>query len=332
MVTKIGINGFGRIGRVIFRSAQERNNIDVVAINDVLSIEHIAYMLKYDSTHGKFKNNISVYDDHLLINNKIVYYTSKKNPIDLNWKHFNVDIVIESTGMFLSKKYAQGHILSGASKVILTAPPKDEIPMFVMGVNHHLYKNECIISNASCTTNCLAPLAKIIHDNFGIIEGFMTTIHAVTATQKTVDSPAQKDWRIGRGAYQNIIPSSTGAAQALGKIIKELDGKLTGMAFRVPISNVSVIDFTVRLKKSASYEEICRTIKNASETNFKGIIGYTEEKVVSSDFNGEKLASIFDAQSSMFLNKNFIKLVAWYDNETGYSNKVLDLIDFITDI
>lgn len=329
MVIKVGINGFGRIGRVVFRAAQERINIDIVAINDLLEIDYIAYMLKYDSTHGPFKGNITAYNDHLIVNNKVIRYTSEKNPINLNWQDCKVDVVIESTGIFLTQKHAQNHILSGAKKVILTAPSKDNIPMFVMGVNNHLYKNERIISNASCTTNCLAPLAKVIHDNFGIIEGFVTTVHAVTATQKTVDSPMHKDWRNGRGAYQNIIPSSTGAAQALGNIIKELDGKLTGMAFRVPITNVSVIDFTVRLKKSVSYHDLCNVVKNASNNNFKGIIGYTDDKVVSSDFNGEKLTSIFDAQASMSLNNHFFKLVAWYDNETGYSNKVLDLSVYI---
>lgn len=329
MVIKIGINGFGRIGRIIFRAAQKRTNMKIVAINDILDIKHIAYMLKYDSTHGQFKGDIEVYDNYLLVNNNIVHYTAEKKPINLSWKDFNVDVVIESTGMFLNTKYAQEHILSGAQKVVLTAPPKDNIPMFVMGVNHHSYKNENIVSNASCTTNCLAPLVKVINDNFGIIEGFMTTVHSVTATQKTVDSPVNKDWRHGRGAYQNIIPSSTGAAQALGNIIKELDGKLTGMAFRVPTANVSVIDLTVRLKKYTSYINICDVIKNAAANHFKGIIGYTDDKVVSSDFNGEQLTSIFDARASMSLNNHFFKLVAWYDNETGYSNKVLDLSTFI---
>lgn len=330
MITKIGINGFGRIGRVIFRAAQHRKNIKIVAINDLLDIKHIAYMLKYDSTHGRFAGKIKVCSDHLIINDQIVHYTSEKNPMNLHWKDFLIDVVIESTGIFLNKKHAQGHILSGAKKVILTAPPTDDIPMFVMGVNNHSYQAEQIVSNASCTTNCLAPLAKIINDHFGIVEGFMTTVHSVTATQKTVDSPIRKDWRSGRGAYQNIIPASTGAATALGKIIKELDGKLTGMAFRVPIENVSVIDFTVRLKKSASYQNICDVIKNASQNDFKGIIGYTNEKLVSSDFNGETLVSIFDAYSSMLLNDHFVKLISWYDNETGYSNKVLDLSSYIT--
>lgn len=329
MVIKIGINGFGRIGRVIFRAAQKRTNVEIVAINDLLSIDHAAYMLKYDSTHGQFNGNVTIHKDYLLVNNKIIHYTSKKNLAQLDWETLQVDVVIESTGIFLSEQYAHSHILSGAKKVVLTAPSKDNIPMFVMGVNHHLYKGEKIVSNSSCTTNCLAPLAKIIHNNFGIIEGFITTVHAVTATQKTVDSPVHKDWRNGRGAYQNIIPSSTGATQALGNIIPELNGKLTGMAFRVPIANVSVIDFTVRTKKSTSFNNICDIIKNASENAFKGIIGYIDDKVVSSDFNGSSLTSIFDVQSSMSLNTNFFKLVAWYDNETGYSNKVLDLSVYI---
>lgn len=329
MITRIGINGFGRIGRVIFRSAQKRTNINIVAINDILDIEHIAYMLKYDSTHGQFIGNIKVYKDYLVVNDQIIHYTSEKNPANLRWKDFLIDVVIESTGMFLTKECAQYHILAGAKKVILTAPPKDNTPMFVMGVNHHNYAGEQVISNASCTTNCLAPIAKIINDHFGIIEGFMTTVHAVTATQKTVDSPISKNWRNGRSAYQNIIPTSTGAAQALGKIIKELDGKLTGMAFRVPVANVSVIDFTIRLKKSAFYQDICNVIKHASENDFKGIVGYTNEKLVSSDFNGEELISIFDANASMSLNDHFVKLISWYDNETGYSNKVIDLSTYI---
>ncbi|URJ23762.1 type I glyceraldehyde-3-phosphate dehydrogenase [Blochmannia endosymbiont of Camponotus sp.] len=330
MAIKIGINGFGRIGRVIFRTAQDRKDADVVAINDLLDIEHIAYMLKYDSTHGRFKGTISVHGDHLIINDKVVHYTSKKDPKNLYWGNFDIDVVTESTGMFLTEEQAYGHIFAGAHKVVLTAPSKDDTPMFVMGVNNHLYNGEKIISNASCTTNCLAPLAKVINDNFGIIEGIMTTVHAATATQKTVDSPIHNDWRSGRGAYQNIIPSSTGATRALGKVIKELDGKLNGISFRVPIPNVSVIDFTVRLEKSASYKDICDVIKKAAYGNLKGIIGYTDEKVVSSDFNGEKLISIFDAQASILLNNHFVKLISWYDNETGYSDKVIDLSIYIS--
>lgn len=330
MTVKIGINGFGRIGRVIFRMSQEREDVDIVAINDLARIEHIAYMLKYDSTHGRFQGTIDVYNDHLIINNKPIYYTSEKNPINLHWKNSGVDVVIEATGMFLTKKDAESHIFAGANKVILTAPAHDDTPMFVMGVNNHLYNGEKIISNASCTTNCLAPLAKIIHDNFGIIEGIMTTVHAVTSTQKTVDVPTCKNWRIGRGAYQNIIPSSTGAAKAVGKIIKELDGKLTGISFRVPTPNVSVVDLTAHLERSVSHNSICNTIKTATEGSFKGIMGYTDEKVVSSDFNGEKLTSIFDAQASIILNEHFVKLISWYDNETGYSDKVMDLSVYIT--
>lgn len=331
MTVKIGINGFGRIGRVIFRIAQEREDVDIVAINDLANIKHIAYMLKYDSTHGRFKGTIDVHNDYLIINNKPVYYTSEKNPINLHWENFGVDVVIEATGMFLTEKDAKNHIFSGANKVILTAPAHDNTPMFVMGVNNHLYNGEKIVSNASCTTNCLAPLAKVIHDNFGIIEGMMTTVHAVTSTQKTVDSPMYKNWRIGRSAYQNIIPSSTGAATALGKIIKELDGKLTGISFRIPTPNVSVVDLTVHLEQPVSHHSICNAIKiAASSKSLKGIIGYTDEKVVSSDFNGTKLTSIFDAQSSVVLNDNFVKLISWYDNETGYSEKVLDLSVYIT--
>lgn len=331
MTVKIGINGFGRIGRTVFRMAQERADVDIVAINDILNIEHIAYMLRYDSTHGRFQGSIEVYNDHLIINNIPIYYTSEKNPINLKWKNFGVDVVVEATGIFLTEKDAKHHILAGANKVILTAPAHDDTPMFVMGVNNHLYNKEQIISNASCTTNCLAPLAKIIHENFGILEGMMTTVHAVTAAQKTVDSPTHKNWRIGRGAYQNIIPSSTGAAAALGKIITELDGKLTGMSFRIPTPNVSVIDLTVHLEQSASHNNICDTIKSAASSKpLQGIIGYTDEKVVSSDFNGTKLTSIFDAQASMVLNNRFIKLISWYDNETGYSDKILDLSVYIT--
>ncbi|AKC60001.1 type I glyceraldehyde-3-phosphate dehydrogenase [Blochmannia endosymbiont of Polyrhachis (Hedomyrma) turneri] len=329
MKIKIGINGFGRIGRVILRESQHRENIDVTAINDILDINQIAYMLKYDSTHGKFNGTINTKNNYLIINNKPIHYTSEKNPKKLQWKNLNVDVVIEATGIFLTYEQAHHHIIAGAKKVVLTGPSKDNTPMFVMGVNENLYKNEKIISNASCTTNCLAPLAKTINDNFGIIEGLMTTVHATTATQKTVDSPGKDDWRSGRGAYQNIIPSSTGAAKAVGKIIKELDGKLTGISFRVPIANVSVVDLTVRLKQNASYKNICDCIKNASQGHLKGIMGYTDEDVVSSDFNGETLTSVFDAKASILLNERFVKLIAWYDNETGYSNKVLDLITHI---
>lgn len=329
MTIKIGINGFGRIGRVIFRAAQSINDVEIVAINDVLNINYIAYMLKYDSTHGVFKNKIEINKNYLIINNKKIRVTSEKNPIKLNWKEVEVDVVAESTGLFLTNEYAQNHIKSGAKKVVITGPSKDDTPMFVMGVNHNNYAGQNIVSNASCTTNCLAPLAKLINDKFGIIESLMTTIHATTATQKTVDGSSYKDWRGGRGALQNIIPSSTGAAKAVGKIIPELYGKITGMSFRVPTPNVSVIDFTVHLKKSSSYKNICEEIQYASENKLKGILGYTEDEVVSSDFNGSKFTSIFDAKAGISLNSNFVKLVSWYDNETGYSNKVIDLIKHI---
>lgn len=286
-------------------------------------------MLKYDSTHGTFKNKIEINNNYLIINNKKIRVTSEKNPSKLNWSEIEVDAVAESTGLFLTKEYAQKHIKAGAKKVVITGPSKDDVPMFVMGVNHECYEGQKIVSNASCTTNCVAPLAKLIHNKFGIIEALMTTIHATTATQKTVDGPSHKDWRGGRGAFQNIIPSSTGAAKAVGKVIPELDGKITGMAFRVPTSNVSVVDLTVRLKKPALYTDICKEIKFASENKLKGVLGYTEEELVSSDFNGSLLTSIFDAKAGIALNNNFVKLISWYDNETGYSNKVIDLIRHI---
>ncbi|MFT8229743.1 MAG: type I glyceraldehyde-3-phosphate dehydrogenase [Enterobacterales bacterium] len=329
MSINIGINGLGRIGRMILKEAQCRNNINIVAINDLLDINYIAYILKYDSIHGKLNYEIFVKNGSLFINGKKIRCTSENNPSKLNWGEMNIDIIVESTGLFLNKHYAKQHILSGAKKVIITSPPKDDIPMFVFGVNHNLYNGQKIISNASCTTNCLAPLAKVINDNFGIIEGLMTTVHAVTATQKTVDSISNKDWRGGRAAYQNIIPSSTGAAKAVGKIIPELHGKITGMSLRVPIPNVSVVDFTVRLKKSSSYNDICNVIKEASNNSLYGIMEYIDEHLVSTDFNGSKFISIFDSKASIMLNNKFIKLIAWYDNETGYSNKVLDLASYI---
>lgn len=332
MTIKVGINGFGRIGRIILRAAQERNDIEIIAINDLLDANYMAYMLKYDSTHGRFKGAISVENGHLIVNDKSIRCTSEKDPSVLEWDKIGVDIVAEATGIFLTDTAARKHIKAGAKKVVLTGPSKDDTPMFVMGVNHKSYNGQDIISNASCTTNCLAPLAKVINDNFGIIEALMTTVHATTATQKVVDSPSYKDWRSGRGASQNIIPSSSGAAQAVGKVIPELNGKLTGMAFRVATPNVSVVDLTARIEKAASYEVICATIKKASESYLKGVLGYTNEDVVSTDFNGETLTSVFDAKASIALNKNFIKLVAWYDNETGYSNKVLDLISYIANI
>ncbi len=329
MTIKVGINGFGRIGRIVFRAAQERSDIEIVAINDLLDAEYMAYMLKYDSTHGRFNGTVEVKDGHLIVNGKTIRVTAERDPANLKWNEVGVDVVAEATGIFLTDETARKHIVAGAKKVVLTGPSKDDTPMFVMGVNHKTYAGQDIVSNASCTTNCLAPLAKVINDEFGIVEGLMTTVHATTATQKTVDGPSAKDWRGGRGAAQNIIPSSTGAAKAVGKVIPELNGKLTGMAFRVPTPNVSVVDLTVRLEKPASYQQICDAIKDAAEGELKGVLGYTEDDVVSNDFNGEKLTSVFDAKAGIALNDNFVKLVSWYDNETGYSNKVLDLIAHI---
>ncbi|MGG5218189.1 MULTISPECIES: glyceraldehyde-3-phosphate dehydrogenase [Rahnella] len=331
MTIKVGINGFGRIGRIVFRAAQERSDIEIVAINDLLDADYMAYMLKYDSTHGRFNGTVEVKDGHLVVNGKTIRVTAERDPANLKWNEVNVDVVAEATGLFLDDATARKHITAGAKKVVLTGPSKDNTPMFVMGVNHKEYAGQEIVSNASCTTNCLAPLAKVINDNFGIVEALMTTVHATTATQKTVDGPSHKDWRGGRGASQNIIPSSTGAAKAVGKVIPALNGKLTGMAFRVPTPNVSVVDLTARLEKPASYKEICAVIKAASESgDLKGVLGYTEDDVVSTDFNGEKLTSVFDAKAGIALNDNFVKLVSWYDNETGYSNKVLDLIAHVS--
>ena len=325
---KIGINGFGRIGRLVFRAAISHPEIQIVGINDIIDAEYMAYMLKYDSTHGKFAGDVKVEDGKLVVNGKPIRVTAEKDPANLKWNEINANFVIESTGLFLANDTASKHITAGAKKVIISAPPKDNIPMFVMGVNHKEYKkNIDIISNASCTTNCLAVLAKVVHDNFGIIEGLMTTVHAVTATQKTVDGPSLKDWRGGRGANQNIIPSSTGAAKAVGKVIPELNGKLTGMSFRVPTPDVSVVDLTCRLTKGASYDEIKSTLKKASESKeLKNFLGYTEEQVVSSDFITDPRSCIFDAEASIPLNFQFVKLVAWYDNEWGYSNRVVDLL------
>ncbi|ATA24069.1 type I glyceraldehyde-3-phosphate dehydrogenase [Brenneria goodwinii] len=330
MTIKVGINGFGRIGRIVFRAAQERSDIEIVAINDLLDADYMAYMLKYDSTHGRFNGTVEVKDGHLVVNGKTIRVTAERDPANLKWNEAGVDVVAEATGLFLTDETARKHISAGAKKVVLTGPSKDSTPMFVMGVNHKAYAGQDIVSNASCTTNCLAPLAKVINDNFGIVEALMTTVHATTATQKTVDGPSHKDWRGGRGASQNIIPSSTGAAKAVGKVIPELNGKLTGMAFRVPTPNVSVVDLTARLEKPASYKDICAAIKAASEGELKGVLGYTEDDVVSTDFNGEKLTSVFDAKAGIALSDNFVKLVSWYDNETGYSNKVLDLITHIS--
>ncbi|MBN2641399.1 MAG: type I glyceraldehyde-3-phosphate dehydrogenase [Victivallales bacterium] len=324
---KIGINGFGRIGRLVFRAAQQRNDVEVVGINDLLDIDYIAYMLKYDSVHGAFKGDVAVKDGNLVVNGKTVRVTAERNPADLKWDAIGADYIVESTGLFLTKETAAKHIEAGAKKVVMSAPSKDDTPMFVMGVNEDALTPEMnIVSNASCTTNCLAPIAKVLNDKFGIVEGLMTTVHATTATQKTVDAPSMKDWRGGRSALNNIIPSSTGAAKAVGKVIPELNGKLTGMAFRVPTADVSVVDLTCRLNKGASYKEICAAMKEASEGSLKGILGYTEEEVVSQDFVGEVRTSTFDAKAGIALTDNFVKVVSWYDNEWGYSNKVVDLI------
>lgn len=330
MTIKVAINGFGRIGRLMLRAACERNDMEIVAINDLLDVDYMAYMLKYDTMHGRFKGDISVVDGHLVVNGKSIRVSCEPKPSELNWGEVNVDVVADATGLFMTDEKARQHIHAGAKKVVLTGPSKDSTPMYVMGVNDRTYADQDIVSNASCTTNCLAPLAKIINDNFGIVEGLMTTVHSITATQNTVDGPSRKDWRGGRAASQNIIPSSTGAAKAVAKVIPELDGKLTGMAFRVPTANVSVVDLTVRLAKSASYEKICATIKAASEGELKGIVGYTEEALVSSDLMGDHHTCVFDAKAGIALNDNFVKLVAWYDNEMGYSHKVLDLIAHIS--
>ena len=327
MAIKVGINGFGRIGRLVFRAAATRPGIEVVGINDLIDVEYMAYMLKYDSTHGKFAGDISVSGGNLIVNGKTIRVTAEKDPANLKWAEVGAEYVVESTGLFLSRDKAAGHLKAGAKRVVLSAPSKDDTPMFVMGVNHKNYKADMdIVSNASCTTNCLAPVAKVLNDNWGIKEGLMTTVHAVTATQKTVDSPSAKDWRGGRGASQNIIPSSTGAAKAVGKVIPALNGKLTGMAFRVPTPNVSVVDLTVLLEKPAKYDEIKAAMKKASEGELKGILGYTEDAVVSTDFMGDTRTSIFDADAGIALSDTFVKVVSWYDNEMGYSHKVCDLM------
>ena len=325
---KIGINGFGRIGRLAFRVAAQRKNVQVVAINDLLDVDYLAYMLKYDSVHGRFDGEVDVKDGKLVVNGNEIRITAECNPADLKWDEVGVDYVIECTGIFTTLEKAQLHIDGGAKKVIISAPSADA-PMFVMGVNNkELKASDTIFSNASCTTNCLAPIAKVLHDNFGITDGLMTTIHATTATQNTVDGPSAKDWRGGRAAIHNIIPSSTGAAKAVGKVIPSLNGKLTGMSFRVPTMDVSVVDLTVNLGKSATYEEVCRVMKNASENELKGILGYTEELVVSQDFVGETCTSVFDAKAGIALTDTFIKVVSWYDNEYGYSSKIIDLLEY----
>jgi glyceraldehyde 3-phosphate dehydrogenase len=325
---KIGINGFGRIGRLAFRIATQRENVQVVGINDLLDVDYLAYMLKYDSVHGRFDGTVEVKDGKLVVNGNEVRITAERNPENLKWDEIGAEYVIEATGLFKTKETAGMHLTAGAKKVIISAPSSDA-PMFVMGVNHkELKADEKVFSNASCTTNCLAPIAKVLHDNFEITDGLMTTIHATTATQKTVDGPSMKDWRGGRAALHNIIPSSTGAAKAVGKVIPALNGKLTGMAFRVPTMDVSVVDLTVNLGKSVSYDEICKAMKDASEGELKGILGYTEELVVSQDFVGEPRTSVFDAKAGIALTDTFVKVVSWYDNEYGYSTKIIDLLEY----
>ena len=327
MSIKVGINGFGRIGRMVFRAAVENfKDVEIVGINDLLDPEYLAYMLKYDSVHGKFNHDIKVEGNTMYVDGKAIRLTAEKDPAQLKWDEVGAEIVVESTGLFLKKEQAQLHIDAGAKKVIMSAPSKDDTPMFVYGVNDKTYAGQTIISNASCTTNCLAPLAKVVHETFGIKRGLMTTVHAATATQKTVDGPSKKDWRGGRGILENIIPSSTGAAKAVGKVLPALNGKLTGMSMRVPTSDVSVVDLTCELEKPATYEEICKAMKAASEGELKGILGYTDEAVVSTDFRGESCTSTFDAKAGIQLDPTFVKLVSWYDNEWGYSNKVVEMI------
>jgi glyceraldehyde 3-phosphate dehydrogenase len=332
MAIKVGINGFGRIGRMVFRAAvQNFDDVQIVGINDLLDPDYLAYMLKYDSVHGRFSGDVSVDGSNLVVNGNTIRLTAERDPAALKWDEVGAEVVVESTGLFLTKETAQKHIDAGAKKVILSAPSKDDTPMFVFGVNHESYAGEAIISNASCTTNCLAPLAKVIHESFGIKRGLMTTVHAATATQKTVDGPSMKDWRGGRGILENIIPSSTGAAKAVGKVLPDLNGKLTGMAFRVPTSDVSVVDLTVELDNPASYDEIKAAVKAASEGPLKGILGYTEDAVVATDFRGESQTSVFDAKAGIALDSTFVKLVSWYDNEWGYSNKVVEMVKVIAD-
>lgn len=330
MAVKIGINGFGRIGRLVFRAAIDNPNVEVKGINDpFIDLEYMKYMLRYDTVHGQFKGDISIEDGKLVVNGKKVAIYASMNPEEIPWSECGAEYIVESTGVFLTTEKASAHFKGGAKKVVISAPAKDSSPMFVMGVNDDKYtKDMNVVSNASCTTNCLAPLAKVINDNFGIVEGLMTTVHSITATQKTVDGPSKKDWRGGRAAAHNIIPSSTGAAKAVGKVIPELNGKLTGMSFRVPTLDVSVVDLTCRLEKPATYEEIKAAVKKASENELKGILGYTEDDVVSSDFIHDPRTSIFDAKAGISLNDNFVKLVSWYDNEWGYSNKVIDLVNY----
>ena len=330
MAIKIGINGFGRIGRMVFRACvQNFSDIEVVGINDLLEPDYLAYMLKYDSVHGRFKGDVAVKDGNLVVNGKTIRLTQERDPANLKWNEVNADVVIEATGLFLDDASARKHIAAGAKKVLMSAPSKDGTPMFVFGVNHATYAGQDIVSNASCTTNCLAPVAKVLNDKWGIKRGLMTTVHAATATQKTVDGPSNKDWRGGRGILENIIPSSTGAAKAVGVVIPELNKKLTGMSFRVPTSDVSVVDLTVELEKEADYKDICAEMKAQSEGALKGVLAYTEDKVVATDFRGESCTSVFDAEAGIALDKTFLKVVAWYDNEWGYSNKCLEMVRVI---
>ena len=326
---KVGINGFGRIGRLVFRAAQKRNDIQIVGINDLIDVEYMSYMLRYDTMHGRFDGTVEVKDGKLVVNGNAIRVTAEKNPADLKWNEVGAEYVVESTGLFLEKSKAQGHIDAGAKYVVMSAPSKDDTPMFVYGVNHKEYKGQTIVSAASCTTNCLAPVAKVLHENWGIKRGLMTTVHAATATQKTVDGPSMKDWRGGRGILENIIPSSTGAAKAVGKVLPELNKKLTGMAFRVPTSDVSVVDLTVELNKEVDYKDICAAMKAASEGELKGVLGYTDEKVVSTDFVGHSAPSTFDAEAGIALDKTFVKVVAWYDNEYGYTCNMLRFVEYV---
>ena len=329
---KIGINGFGRIGRLVFIAAQTRDDIQVVAINDLIDVDYMAYMLKYDTVHGKFQGTVEVVDGKLVVNGNPIRITSERNPEDLKWDEAGAEYVVESTGLFLTREKAEAHLRAGAKRVIMSAPSKDDTPMFVYGVNNKTYAGQDIVSNASCTTNCLAPIVKVLNENFGLVEGLMTTVHAATATQKTVDGPSVKDWRGGRAVIGNIIPSSTGAAKAVGVVIPEMKGKLTGMSFRVPTADVSVVDLTCRLAKPCTYEDIKAAMKKASEGELKGILGYTEDAVVSSDFLHDSRTSIFDANAGIQLNENFVKVVSWYDNEWGYSNKVLEMIKYMSTV
>ncbi len=329
---KVGINGFGRIGRLVFRAALTKSDIEIVGINDLVPVDYMAYMLKYDTMHGQFKGTIEVKDGKLVVNGQAIRVTAEKDPANLKWDEVGAEYVVESTGLFLTKELAEKHIQAGAKRVVMSAPSKDDTPMFVMGVNNKEYKGQTIVSNASCTTNCLAPIAKVLNDKFGMVDGLMTTVHSTTATQKTVDGPSMKDWRGGRAAAGNIIPSSTGAAKAVGKVIPALNGKLTGMSLRVPTLDVSVVDLTCNLAKDVTYDEICQAMKEASEGELKGILGYTEDAVVSSDFLGDPRTSIFDAKAGIQLSPRFVKVVSWYDNEWGYSNKVLELIEYMNTV